>query len=63
MTDDEKIALAREMLARLTRKLNAVEHFLLGGKRPGVRADAVYTRAPSPASRRRPPLPPLGFYR
>jgi len=60
MTDDEKIARATDMLARLTRKLNAVENFLIGGHRHD--AVSYYTRAPRPAIRSRPSLPPLGFY-
>jgi len=61
VTDDERIAVARDALARLTRQLDAIEDSL-GGKRPGVRADAVYHRPLSPVSRRRPALPPLGYF-
>jgi len=61
VTDDERIAVARDALARLTRQLDAIEDSL-GGKRPGVRADAVYTRPPRPTTRSRPALPPLGYF-
>ena len=63
MTDDERIAVARDALARLTRQLDRVEDSLVG-KRPAARHDAVfYTTAPRPTTRKRSPLPPLGFYR
>ena len=61
MTDDEKITIARDALGRLTRQLDAIEDSL-GDKRPGVRADAVYSRPHRPA-RSRPSLPPLGYFR
>ena len=61
MTDDEKITTARDTLARLTRQLDRVEDSLVG-KRPGVRADAVYYSPSRPALRKRPALPPLGYF-
>ena len=61
MTDDERIAIARDALARLTRQLDAIEDSL-GGHRPAARHDAVYSRPPRPAIRKRSPLPVLGYF-